>query len=237
MKKSAIQSKGGVSENPDTVTSHLLALLGADLFVKLQEKFGGEEIWFPCRRSLNDDHWLVVAMGWDDAKTIVTDFASILAYIPALPIDRHAGKAELIRSAAGEGKTRKEVAKHLGISERWLRELVVKLDLQGVFPLRPYSRSRRFYFHIEPSALKRCESVVATVRQKEMTRVQGARRLNVSATEFALMMNEHRKSGNLQALLKPTQLHPANSNGPLTGLAANSGTLPHSANENRVSGA
>ncbi|WP_275789666.1 hypothetical protein [Pararhizobium gei] len=237
MQQIGIKSRQIVSSNPDTSTSHLFELVGAEAFEKLQRECGGLETRFPDPRRLSDDHWLTKAVGWDAAKAISETFACEQVYIPALPIDHNAGRAEYIRAAANEGKTSAEVAQHLGISNRWLRTLLKTLGLQGIFKNKKTGGNRVVYFHIDPARLNRFETVAGMVRRKEMTPYQGARRLSVSESEFALVIDEHRKSGSLEALLKPTPVYPANSNGPLTGLAANSGTLPHPANENRVSGA
>ncbi|WP_320200512.1 helix-turn-helix domain-containing protein [Agrobacterium sp. rho-13.3] len=93
--------------------------LGIGIALKLIAHFGGTEIKFP--KNPADDHVILVALGKEDGKAVCEYLAGDFIYIP------HGRPRKSVRSDVLElerqGKTRSEIARVLGISQRWVREV------------------------------------------------------------------------------------------------------------------
>lgn len=93
--------------------------LGVGIALKLIAHFGGTERKFP--KFPADDHPIIVALGKDDGKAVCDYLGGDFIYIP------HGRPRRSVRSDVLElvrqGKSRSEIARMLGISQRWVREV------------------------------------------------------------------------------------------------------------------
>ncbi|TCT37445.1 helix-turn-helix domain-containing protein [Martelella mediterranea] len=93
--------------------------IGMRLALKIVAVFGGREIKFPGNPS--DNHPVIVALGKEDGYKVCNYMAGGTLSVPHCRPRRNA-KAEIQRLEA-EGLTRGEIARRLGITQRWVRKM------------------------------------------------------------------------------------------------------------------
>ncbi|MDH0908016.1 helix-turn-helix domain-containing protein [Rhizobium pusense] len=94
--------------------------VGIGVALKLIAHFGGTEIKFPKKPA--DDHPILVALGKEDGNAVCQLLAGDFIYIPhGRP--RRSVRAD-VKELDRQGKKRAEIARMLGISQRWVREVV-----------------------------------------------------------------------------------------------------------------
>ena len=109
--------------DPDLPCNNIIEVLGRPFFERLQDKLGGLEIKPPRNTAkLNADHPLVQALGYDDARRLCETMSGEQFYIPRgkKHASRHLGP--VINLTRG-GKTSRQIALELGISDRQVRNL------------------------------------------------------------------------------------------------------------------
>ncbi|SCX30568.1 Mor transcription activator family protein [Agrobacterium sp. DSM 25558] len=94
-------------------------MIGISVALKLVAHFGGTEIKFPKKPA--DDHPILVALGKEDGKAVCELLAGDFIYIPhGRP--RRSVRADVLELER-QGKSRAVIARLLGISQRWVREV------------------------------------------------------------------------------------------------------------------
>jgi|GEM_PF-3151422 len=86
---------------------------------RVAEAKGGVPAYFPRPEMLTDDHWLVVACGWEAARHIARRCGGGKFDIPLGPLSgNRAAVARAIRMAVAEGASRRETARRVGVALR-----------------------------------------------------------------------------------------------------------------------
>lgn len=119
----------------DAVPSSLIDVaetLGLPIAFKLIEHYGGTEIKFPKHPAA--DHHVLQALGKDDGLALCNFLSGGLIYIPHMRVRRSA-RADVL-SLQEQGRSRREIALLLGISQRHVRRMAnrepsAQLDLFG----------------------------------------------------------------------------------------------------------
>lgn len=93
--------------------------IGVRLALKIVDAFGGLDVKFP--RDPEDDHPIILAFGKTDGHEICRYMGGQLLYVPHCRPPRSA-RADIKRLEA-EGLSGGEIARRLGISQRWVREV------------------------------------------------------------------------------------------------------------------
>ncbi len=106
----------------DSACSSIISALGADFFARLQTRLGGQEIKPPRRgKFLTEDHPLVCALGFEDAKALCEVCGGEQLYIPRGWRNHPQLGAVACEVEAGSGTS--AIASKLGISQRHVRRL------------------------------------------------------------------------------------------------------------------
>ncbi|XHE13659.1 helix-turn-helix domain-containing protein [Agrobacterium deltaense] len=101
--------------------------VGIGVALKLIAHFGGTEIKFPKKPA--DDHPVLVALGKEDGKAVCQLLAGDFIYIPhGRP--RRSVRADVLELER-QGKNRAAIARMLGISQRWVREVANENPPEG----------------------------------------------------------------------------------------------------------
>lgn len=107
---------------PDTFCRAVQDELGDEFLIRMRQKLGGRDLRLPRADShLFDDHWLVVAVGREDAEALTKLFDGERGYVPLLQPDK---KQRNIQAAIREGLSTLEMAQMFVISERHMRRLL-----------------------------------------------------------------------------------------------------------------
>ncbi|QGA56177.1 hypothetical protein [Brucella sp. 2280] len=93
--------------------------IGVRLALKIVQVYGGREIKFPTRP--NDDHPVIQALGKEDGYAICKYMNGNLLSVPHCKPPRSARTA--IKQLEADGLSRGEIARRLGITQRWVREV------------------------------------------------------------------------------------------------------------------
>ncbi len=93
--------------------------IGVRLALKIVEVYGGREIKFPTRP--HDNHPVIQALGKEDGYAICQYMNGNQLSVPHCRPPRNARAA--IRQLEAEGLSRGEIARRLGITQRWVREV------------------------------------------------------------------------------------------------------------------
>jgi hypothetical protein len=106
----------------DSPVSYILDELGFVFFEKLQAKFGGCDLKLPRpSRRLKANHWLVKALGQEDAEVLQALGPFETFYVPLLVTI--APKLEKVAEGVKAGMTVKQIARKIVVSERHVRRL------------------------------------------------------------------------------------------------------------------
>lgn len=107
---------------PDRPMDYIADMLGRSFADRLSVAAGGLDRSFPGHvKSLTDDHWLVQALGRDDAEELVGTLGAAVFYVPRQKERTLTARAVLASLSAGQ--TAKQIAEELGISARHVRRL------------------------------------------------------------------------------------------------------------------
>lgn len=80
---------------------------------------GGVPAYFPRPEGLTDDHWLVVACGWEAARRIARRVGGGKFEVPLGPLSgNRAAVARAIREGLAAGASRRETALRVGVALR-----------------------------------------------------------------------------------------------------------------------
>lgn len=93
--------------------------IGVRLALKIVEVYGGREVKFP--KKPHDHHPVILALGKSDGYAICKYMGGELLSVPHCKPPRSA-RADIKRLEA-EGLSRGEIARRLGITQRWVREV------------------------------------------------------------------------------------------------------------------
>lgn len=91
--------------------------LGLRVALKLLQSFGGVEIKLP--KNPGDDHPIIVALGKEDGVALCRFLSGTLIYVP----NRKKGARDDVLALQANGKSREEIARILGISQRHVRRV------------------------------------------------------------------------------------------------------------------
>lgn len=104
--------------------------LSLDIALKLMEAFPGEEIYFPSYPS--EDHHVIAALGKEDGYALCGFLSGAIVYIPN-------GKTGSVRAEVlalqANGKSRREIARILGVSQRHVRRMANKKKNHNQFDM------------------------------------------------------------------------------------------------------
>lgn len=93
--------------------------LGVRLALKIVQVYGGRDIKFP--KYPDDDHPIILALGKQDGYAICRYMGGSLFSVPHCRPRR--SYREDIKRLEAEGLPRGEIARRLGITQRWVREV------------------------------------------------------------------------------------------------------------------
>ncbi len=106
----------------ESPVGYILYELGEVFFEKMQKKFGGTDLKIPGRRcALKEDHWLVEALGREDAEELISLGPFERFYVPFYA--NGGTKAAQVAKDVAAGLQMSVIAKNHGISERHARRL------------------------------------------------------------------------------------------------------------------
>lgn len=94
--------------------------LGLRVALKLLQSFGGVEIKPP--KNPTDDHPIILALGKEDGFALCNFIGGALIYVP----NRKKGARDDVLALQASGKSREEIARLLGISQRHVRRVANK---------------------------------------------------------------------------------------------------------------
>ena len=93
--------------------------IGLRLTLRIVQEFGGRDIKFPVRP--DDAHHVIVALGKEDGYEICKYMGGQALSVPLCKVPRN-WRAEIARLEAA-GLSRGEIARRLGITQRWVRKV------------------------------------------------------------------------------------------------------------------
>jgi DNA-binding transcriptional regulator LsrR (DeoR family) len=100
-------------EGMEATAANLVRLLGEDGARALAQAFGGRRLYVP--RQPGAHHPITVAVGQQAAERLAAAFHGVGIDVPVMPATRTE-----IRRLDAEGLTRADIARKLGITERWV---------------------------------------------------------------------------------------------------------------------
>lgn len=105
------------------VLAEVAEVAGQAAALRLADARGGtEKTYVPRPEALTAEHWLVQALGWDDAKTVAARIGGGPVPIPLGPLSGLRGRVRTaIRRALAEGRSAAEVARLVGVHQRTVR--------------------------------------------------------------------------------------------------------------------
>ncbi|KPU83933.1 hypothetical protein JI58_06925 [Marinosulfonomonas sp. PRT-SC04] len=107
----------------------LAQTLGQGIALLLIEHFGGFELRVP--KEMREDHDIAKRIGYDNACALSKYAGGGRLYIPCQPPTAKLKRDQIIVQMIEAGKTRPEIARHLGMSTRNLQRIITKLGLSG----------------------------------------------------------------------------------------------------------
>lgn len=211
-------SVGYECEIDDGVKSYVIDALGVDFWWRLVAAFHGMEIKVPVQCStLSDDHWLVRALGLDDAKALVSAFRGEKIYVHQTTNVRW----ELYRAAALSGLNNSQIARKYAVSVRTVRRGLQRLGVRN-----PNS-SRGFVPRLTERERELRNGLVSAYRDGHLTSSEAAETIGITENAFRCYLRKPQPDGSTS---------PTVSNAPLTRLAHVSTPFTHPTPETRVSG-
>lgn len=96
----------------------LAETLGVRVALKLMQEFGGRDLRIPKNPSA--DHPIIKALGEDDGRAVCHFMADQSVYIPHA---RSGARRRSVLDLTATGRTRGEIARILGMSERHVRRI------------------------------------------------------------------------------------------------------------------
>ncbi|MCW5711282.1 helix-turn-helix domain-containing protein [Shinella sp.] len=107
-------------QHPPRSIREIAETIGVRLALKLVQEFGGLEIRFPAQP--DDQHPVIRALGKEDGYAICKYMDGSKLSVPHCRPPRSA-RAEILRMEA-EGLSNAEIARRIGITQRWVRKVV-----------------------------------------------------------------------------------------------------------------
>ncbi|MGD9863048.1 MAG: helix-turn-helix domain-containing protein [Pseudodonghicola sp.] len=98
---------------------HVAEVLGVRVALGLMQHFGGREMRIPIKMP-DPDHPIVKALGEDDARALCQYMADEVIYVPH---GRIAARQRAVLDLRSAGRTRGDIARLLGLSERHVRRI------------------------------------------------------------------------------------------------------------------
>ena len=90
--------------------------------LRVAEARGGRLTYFPSAQALRDDHWLVIACGWDAARAIARRVGGDREDVPLGPFaGNRAAVRRAIREGLAAGLSGQEIARRVGVTARTVR--------------------------------------------------------------------------------------------------------------------
>ena len=137
-------------DSPDNAFAYIGYMMGAAFSEKMSTSLGGREIRIPRKKSaLTPDHWLVEAMGYEDAAEIVELVGGEAFYVPHLFGPRSLSSQVVMMTE--QGKTNVEIATELRISTRHVRRCRSKSGCKT--PVRPTNVPLADWMNQRPDAV------------------------------------------------------------------------------------
>lgn len=93
--------------------------IGLRLALRVVQEFGGRDVDFPARP--HDGHPIIVALGKEDGYEVCKYMSGSSMSVPLCRIPRN-WRSEIVRLEA-EGLSRGEIARRLGVTQRWVRKV------------------------------------------------------------------------------------------------------------------
>jgi hypothetical protein len=101
------------------ILADIAEVAGPYAALRVAEAKGGRPAYFPRPGRLTDDHWLVVACGWDAARAIARRCGGTREDVPLGPLaGNRAAVRRAIREGIAAGASRREVAARAGVALR-----------------------------------------------------------------------------------------------------------------------
>ncbi|MGD9610479.1 MAG: hypothetical protein AB7U59_13805 [Desulfovibrionaceae bacterium] len=91
--------------------------------LRVAEARGGLLTYFPRASRLRDDHWLVMACGWDAARAIARRVGGSREDVPLGPCESRAAMRRAIRQGLADGLPGQEIARRVGVTSRTVRRV------------------------------------------------------------------------------------------------------------------
>jgi len=91
--------------------------------LRVAEARGGLLTYFPRMNRLRDDHWLVMACGWDAARAIARRVGGSREDVPLGPCESRAAMRRAIRQGLAGGLSGQEIARKVGVTSRTVRRI------------------------------------------------------------------------------------------------------------------
>lgn len=107
-----------VKELPSSI-EEIAETIGVRLALKIVQTFGGQEIKFP--KKPHDQHPVILALGKSDGYEVCKYMSGGFLSVPHCRPARSA-RADIKRLEA-QGLSRGEIARRLGLTQRWVREV------------------------------------------------------------------------------------------------------------------
>ncbi|AWD21598.1 hypothetical protein [Fuscovulum blasticum] len=96
----------------------LAETLGVGVALRLMQEFGGRDLRIP--KNPTADHPIIKALGEDDGRAVCHFMADQSVYIPHA---RAGARRRSVQELSATGRTRGEIARMLGLSERHVRRI------------------------------------------------------------------------------------------------------------------
>lgn len=91
--------------------------------LRVAEARGGLLTYFPRASRLRDDHWLVMACGWDAARAIARRVGGSREDVPLGPCESRAAIRRAIRQGLAAGLSGQEISRKVGVTARTVRRV------------------------------------------------------------------------------------------------------------------
>ncbi|TWD57483.1 hypothetical protein FB480_101224 [Agrobacterium vitis] len=175
------------NECDDSVKAHIIDTLGHHVWEPMKESLGGQDLMVPVNSStLHDEHYLVLAIGFENAVALVEQFAGERIYIRR---DAAPGVQRYV-VAVQAGLTNRAIAKEFGVTERQVRRALSSLNMTN--PDRE-PKTRRTGLRLSAEELARRGRIVSLYLEGEIeTREAAASRLGIAPETFSTLISSGR---------------------------------------------
>lgn len=216
----------------DGVRAHIIETMGEDFWHRLAGGLGGKDVRIPMHAAtLNETHPLVLALGMDDAASLVREVPGERLYVRRPPAD----PAQTYLAAMREGLSNREIADRFGISDRAVRRALARIGVRNT-NISPAAARARSESRLDEDEFQRRAKVYLRFRKGELTSLQiAAQRLGMTDAGFRGFIKSYRARLEDYVAAR-AHASPTVSNAGLTGLASVSAPFTLPTTETRVSG-